>query len=91
MKSPTQAPDVLAKTEGDKSRAAKFLGFSRFQLYTCLRCDSLDTYFRCGFLNIVSTCGKGVVLNLGEAHRRGECRRWSSEKMNSHCSREIPD
>jgi DNA-binding NtrC family response regulator len=35
--------DALAKTKGNKSRAAKLLGLTRFQLYTRLKRYGLDT------------------------------------------------
>jgi Nif-specific regulatory protein len=35
--------DAIAKTKGNKSRAAKLLGLTRFQLYTRLKRYSLDT------------------------------------------------
>jgi len=35
--------DALAKTKGNKSRAAKLLGLTRFQLYTRLKRYALDT------------------------------------------------
>jgi transcriptional regulator of acetoin/glycerol metabolism len=35
--------DALAKTKGNKSRAAKLLGLTHFQLYTRLKRYGLDT------------------------------------------------
>ena len=35
--------DALAKTKGNRSRAAKLLGLTRFQLYTRLKRYGLDT------------------------------------------------
>jgi transcriptional regulator of acetoin/glycerol metabolism len=41
--------DALTKTKGNKSRAAKILGLTRFQLYTRLKRYGLDTNPTVGF------------------------------------------